>query len=320
VSLDLDARAYLDRAAASGVPPNHELPVAEARRLTEEAAPGLFGPTDPVGSVADLTFPGPGGPLPVRVYEPSGERPFPVLVYLHGGGWVVGSVDTHDGVCRALAARTPCLVLSVGYRLAPEHRFPAALDDAWAVTAWAGEHAASFGGDAARVAVGGDSAGGNLAAVVALRARDRGLSLAAQLLVYPVVSRACDTPSYTECSEGYGLSAAAMEWYWEQYLGPDGDGDSDEASPLWSPSLAGVAPALVVTAEYDPLRDEGEAYAARLAAEGVPVRLSRYDGLVHGFVRMPAVIRRANAALDEAASALRAAFGSYGGFPGRSCP
>ncbi len=305
--LDPDARAYLDRLAATGVPPVTELSPAEARRNTEAAAPGLFGPVEPVGAVVDRTLPGPVG---VRVYEPAGQgRDRGVLVFFHGGGWVTGSLDSHDGVCRALAAATPCVVVAVDYRLAPEHRFPAAVEDAWAATAWVAEHAASLGADPARIAVGGDSAGGTLAAVVALRARDRGLRLALQLLVYPVCDAACDTPSYRDCAEGYGLTAAAMRWYWQQYLGPDGDPADPEASPLRASALAGAAPALVLTAEHDPLRDEGQAYAARLREAGVPVTLARYDGLIHGFYRMPAAIGRARNALAASAAALRVAFG-----------
>ncbi len=303
--LDPEVREYLDRLAAAGVPPVTELTPAEARRNTEAAAPGLFGTVEPIGAVVERTLP---GPIRVRVYEPPGdERDRGVLVYFHGGGFVTGSLDSHDGVCRALAAATPCVVVAVDYRLAPEHRFPAAVEDAWAATAWVAEHAASLGADPARVAVGGDSAGGTLAAVVALRARDRGLPLALQLLVYPVCDLACDTASYRELADGYGLTAAAMAWYRDRYLGPAGDPADPEASPLRAPDLADVAPALVLTAEYDPLRDEGEAYAQRLRAAGVPVTLVRYDGLIHGFYRMPAAIGRAREALGASAAALRSA-------------
>jgi acetyl esterase len=282
------------------------MPVDEARRVIEEGAPVMFGEPDAVGSVVDRSLP---GPVPVRIYEPPGSaRDLPVLVYFHGGGWVYGSLDTHDGVCRALCARTPCIVVAVDYRLAPEHRFPAAVEDAWAATAWVAEHARSLGGDPDRIAVGGDSAGGNLAAVIALRARDRGLELRHQLLVYPVTDSDFETASYVAKADGYGLTRSAMRWYWDHYMGPDGDPTDPEAAPLRAPDLAGVAPAFVLTAEYDPLCDEGEAYAARLEAAGVPVRLTRYDGLIHGFIRMPAIIDRTQGALDECAGALRAAF------------
>lgn len=304
--LDPEVRDYLDRLAAAAVPPVTELAPAEARRNTEAAAAGLFGPVEPVAAVVDRTLP---GPIRVRIYEPPGdERDRGVLVFFHGGGFVTGSLDSHDGVCRALAAATPCVVVAVDYRLAPEHRFPAAVEDAWAATAWVAEHAASLGADPARIAVGGDSAGGTLAAVVALRARDRGLPLALQLLVYPVCDLACDTVSYRELADGYGLTAAAMAWYRDHYLGPAGDRADPEASPLRASELAGTAPALVLTAEYDPLRDEGEAYAARLRDAGVPVTLVRYDGVIHGFYRMPAAIGRARDALAASAAALHSAF------------
>ena len=223
-----DAKSYLERLAALGAPPITELAPAEVRLAAEATAADLFGPTDPVGAVVDQALP---GPIRTRVYQPpGGARDLPVLVYFHGGGWVAGSLDTHDGVCRALCARTPCVVVSVDYRLAPEHRFPAAVEDAWAATAWVAEHAASIGGDASRIAVAGDSAGGTLAAVVALRARDHGLALRLQLLVYPVTDPDFDTPSYGEYASGYGLTRDGMRWYWDHYLGPDGDGSSPEAA------------------------------------------------------------------------------------------
>jgi acetyl esterase len=305
VPLDLDAKAYLDRLAGLGAPPIGELTPAEARLAMEATAADLFGPTDAVGSVVDRALP---GPVRVRMYEPpASDRPLPALVYFHGGGWVIGSLDTHDGVCRALASRVPCIVISVDYRLAPEHRFPAAVDDAWTATAWVFEHAASIGGDPQRVAVGGDSAGGNLAAVVALRARDLRLPLSLQLLVYAVTDYDLDTASYLELADGYGLTRDAMRWFWELYLG-DADGSHPEASPLRAAELAGVAPAHVVTVEFDPLRDEGEAYAARLAGAGVPVTSVREDGLIHGCLRMPGTIPAAGRLLDGSATALRSAF------------
>jgi acetyl esterase len=307
--LDPEVKAYLDLLAAAGDRPNHELGVEEARRVIDARAAALFGPLDPVGSVVDQAIPGPAGPVRVRIYEPDASwRPYPVLAYFHGGGWVVGSLDSHDGVCRALTARTPCVVVAVDYRLAPEHRFPAAIDDAWAAAAWLAEHAASIGANPARIAVGGDSAGGNLAAAVGLRARDRGLPLALQVLVYPVTDYDFDRPSYAAYADGYGLTREAMRWYWDLYLGSAGDGFDPQASPLRAADVAGVAPALVITAECDPLCDEGEEYAARLAKAGVPVTLTRYDGIIHGFFRMPGTISRAHHALDEAAAALRAAF------------
>ncbi len=304
MGLDPQARAFLDRLAELGAPVFGEQPVEEARRAMEDGAAELFGPLEPV-AFEDHSLPGPAGPIPVRVYRP-GHAQAPVLVYFHGGGWVLGSVVTAHGVCATLARSAGCAVVSVDYRLAPEHRFPAALEDAWAATVWVAEHSEEIGGRPGALAVGGDSAGGNLSAVVALRARAAGLPLALQLLVYPVLDADLDTSSYREFADGYWLTRYAMEWFWEQYL-PEGDRFQPEASPLRASDLAGVALAHVITAEYDVLRDEGEAYARRLAAAGVPVTLSRYDAQIHGFFRLPAVIDRARDALDEAAAALRAA-------------
>jgi acetyl esterase/lipase len=305
---DPDARAYLDRVADAPAP--GEVAPEVARANMAATASELFGPADPVGAVVDRAIP---GPVRLRLYEPrEGRRPYGVLVYFHGGGWVVGNLDTHDGVCRALCARTPCLVVAVDYRLAPEHRFPAALDDAWAATAWVAEHAASIGANAGRIAVGGDSAGGTLAAGVAARARDHGLSLVLQLLVYPVTDCGFEHESYRENGTGYGLTEAAMRWFWSQYMGPDGDPSDPEASPLRLRNLAGLAPAAVLTAEYDPLRDEGDAYAARLRDAGVPVTHVCLDGLIHGVLRMPGVIPRGREALDVSAAVLREAFAVSG--------
>lgn len=301
VPLDPDAQAYLERLTASGVPPVSALTPEEARRNAEAVAASLFGPVAELASVRDLERPqAQGEALRVRRYEP--DAPRGALVYFHGGGWVHGSLDTHDGACRALADRAGCLVYAVDYRLAPEHRFPSAVEDAWSATEWV----AGLG--SGPLAVGGDSAGGNLAAVIALRARDRGLPLALQLLVYPVTDHDFDRLSYREFATGYGMSRDDMRWYWDHYLGPDGDGGDPEASPVRAADFAGVAPAVLLTAEYDVLRDEGEEYAARLAEAGVPVALRRYGGLIHGFFRMPAVTARAEDALDEAAGALREAF------------
>jgi acetyl esterase/lipase len=242
--------------------------------------------------------------VPIRIYGAGGGGGRPALVYLHGGGWVVGSIESHDPGCRRLAARTPCVVVSVDYRLAPEHLFPAGLEDAWAATEWTAAHLAELGAD--RVAVGGDSAGGNLAAVVALRARDRGLPLALQVLIYPVIDADLDSPGYREHGEGLNLTRAKMAWYWGRYLA-GADGFAPEASPLRAADLAGVAPALVQTAEHDPLVHEGEAYAHALGAAGVPVTLTRYDGQIHGFVRLAALCPRGFDALDEVQAALAAA-------------
>ncbi len=310
--LDPQAEAYIAQARAAGVPPTHTLTVEEARRALRARQEAGGGTPPEVARVEHRTLPGPGGPIPVRLCTPPGEGwPLPVLVYFHGGGWVRGDLDTHDRLCRFLSAGAECLVVSVGYRLAPEHRFPAAVDDALAATDWVAEHAGEIGGDATRLAVGGDSAGGNLAAVVALLARDRGRPpLAFQLLVYPVANHAFDTPSYTDNAEGYVLTRADMEWYWSLYLPDEEAGGDVRASPLRAESLAGLPPALVITAEYDPLRDEGEAYAERLRDAGVSVVSRRYPGMVHGFFGMPGVYDQGQQAIELATSNLRSAFSS----------
>lgn len=288
--LDPQARSYLDRMADLGLRPANELSVDEARRQLEDSSQLLFGPKQSVGGIEDIDVEG----VPVRLYTPATGESERMAVYMHGGGWVVGSIETHDGTCRAIASRSGCRVASVGYRLAPENRFPAAVDDCWTVTRWAS-------GQARSVAVAGDSAGGNLAAVMALRARDAGLPLVCQVLVYPVTDRRFDTTSYVRNAEGYGLTLDAMRWYWDHYLPPR---DHPEASPLRAASLAGLAPALVVVCEYDALRDEGVAYAERLRQAGVPVQLSEYEGMIHGFVRMAAIIDRTQDLLDEIAGYL----------------
>jgi acetyl esterase len=300
-----EIRALLDQQNASGRPPLHQQSVSEARAFHLADAPALNGPSAPVASVQDRAVPGPAGELPVRVYTPDGEPPFPIVVWFHGGGWVVGSLDTYDPLCRALAAAVPAVVVSVDYRLAPEHRYPAAVEDAYAATLWASRNAAQLGGAQHRLAVAGDSAGGNLAAAVALGARDRGgPAIAFQLLVHPVLDAAADTASWREHAEGFHLTAAGMRWYWDHYLG-GADGAAPDASPLRAASFGGLPPALVICAEHDVLRDEGEAYAARLRQAGVAATVSRYPGVVHGFFRWRAVTGAAEAALQEAAAALR---------------
>ncbi|MFL6104746.1 MAG: alpha/beta hydrolase [Actinomycetes bacterium] len=302
-----EIRSLLDQQATSGRPPLHHQSVEQARAFHAADAAALNGPPAPVAAVADRRVPGPAGELPVRVYTPEGEPPFPIVVFFHGGGWVVGTLDTYDPLCRALAAATPAVVVSVDYRLAPEHRWPAAVEDAYAATEWASRNAAALGGVQHRLAVAGDSAGGNLAAVVALGARDRGgPAIAFQLLVYPVLDAAGDTASWREYADGYHLTADGMRWYWDHYLG-GADGAAPDASPLRAAFVGGLPPALVIGAEYDILRDEGEAYAARLAEAGVDASASRHAGVVHGFVRWRAVTGAAGDALQEAATALRSA-------------
>jgi acetyl esterase len=301
--LHKNLQPYVDRAKAG--PAAWELPLEVLRAGPELEVPEIWGLPDEVDEVVDLMIPGPAGKLRVRVYRPLSTELLPVVVWFHGGGWVVGTLDSHDPVCRALANRTPCVVVAVDYRLAPEAPFPAAVEDSWAATQWVAQEALKLGGDASRIVVAGDSAGGNLAAAVALRARDSGLELALQVLVYPVMDYDLDSESYLRLAEGLNLTRAKMEWYWQQYLA-GADGLHPDASPLRAPDLAGIAPALVQTAEHDPLLSEGEAYAARLAEAGVPVTLTRYDGMIHGFIRMPALVAEADFSLAEIASAVAA--------------
>jgi acetyl esterase len=309
MGLDPQARTLLDQLVAMGGPPLHTLSVPEARQAMA-AMVQLQPAAERIAEVRNLAVPGPAGEIPIRLYKPSPGR-LPLLVYFHGGGWVLGSLDSHDGVCRSLANRAECMVVSVDYRLAPEHKFPAAAEDAYAATQWVVSNADRLGGDPTRVAIGGDSAGANLTAVVALMARDRkGPALVHQLLVYPVTDSACDTDSYRDNADGYLLTRDAMVWFWDHYTRDEHDRRNPYAAPLRAADLDGLPPALVITAEFDPLRDEGEAYAQRLREAGVAVRLSRYAGMIHGFFGMGAILDQAKGAMQEAAGCLRSAFSS----------
>lgn len=282
---------------------------AEARQIAKQMPQA--GEVEPVGGVEDRSIPGPEGDIPVRVYRPATEGPYPGIVYFHGGGFVICDLDSHDGACRRLVNAIDAVVVSVDYRLAPEHRWPAAADDAAAALQWVADHADELGIDPSRLAVAGDSAGGNLSAVAALMARDQGgPRLAFQLLVYPVIDLSAtraEHASQRENAEGYFLTTAQMEWYREQYLVEDAHGEEPYASPIKAPTLTGVAPACVVTAEMDPLRDEGEAYARALEAAGVPVTLYRAPGMFHGFFNMDAVLDGSKVAQRVAFDALRSA-------------
>jgi acetyl esterase/lipase len=304
--LDPQAKQVLEQIAALGLPPNHLVSPAQAR-INMKSRPRAAGPE--VARVEDRLIPGPGVDIPVRIYTPTGSGPFPILVWFHGGGWVVGDLETADPTARHLTVGAKCVVISVDYRLAPETKFPGAADDSYAATVWAVQHATRFNGDPGQIAVGGDSAGGNLAAAVALMARDRsGPSLAFQLLVYPVISPDFDRSSYRQNAEGFGLTLDAMRWYWDHYLQHPEDASNPYAAPLVAEHLKGLPPALVITAECDPLRDEGEAFAKRLQAAGVPTTYSRYDGMIHGFFGMNAVLDKGKQAVAEACAALQQAF------------
>jgi acetyl esterase/lipase len=270
-------RDLRDERAAAGVRPQHELGVAGARAA---ATPALADPLEPVARREELD----AGGVPVRIVWGTAPSPAPVLVYCFGGGWVTGDLDAVEPSCRRLANAARCAVAAVGYRLAPEHPFPAGLDDCFAATSWVAEHAAELGLDARRPAIGGASAGAALAALVCLRARDRGGPvLSSQLLVYPMTDYRSRTASMREWGDRYFLDARSVEWFWSLFLRDPRDADA--ASPLRH-DLSGLPRALVLTAEYDPLRDEGELYAERLRAAGVPVEVERYDGMVHGFFSM----------------------------------
>jgi acetyl esterase len=304
--MPLDPMIQAMLAKAAHLPPTHTLSVPDARARYDALVP-VLPPAPPVAKVAEQTIPGPGGPLKLRIYTPPGTGPFPVVVFFHGSGFVLCSLDTHDGMCRNLCAGAAALVISVDYRLAPEHRFPAAPDDCLFATRWAAQHAAALNGDPTRLAVAGDSAGGNLAAVTALRIRDEGgPTLAAQLLIYPATAHCTSSmPSYAENAEGYGLTRATMEWFWAHYADPTA-ATHPHAAPLEAPNLAGLPPALVQTAEYDPLRDEGDRYAQRLREAGVAVQHSSWAGMNHGFLFWAGKLPKASEAMDEATTWLRA--------------
>ena len=275
------AQAFLDLPEVADAKPLCSMSVKECRRVSAEMF-SLGPPGEPVGSVEDRSIPGPAGDIPLRVYRPEGEGPFPVLVLFHGGGWVVGDLESQDVDARAIANAAKCVVVSVDYCLAPEHKFPAPAEDAYRATCWVAKNSLLLGGDGAPVAVGGMSAGGNLAAVVALMARDRGgPPIACQVLNVPVTDYSFDTDSYRENGEDYVLTRAEMEWFWQHYLSRPEDGAHPYASPLRAADLSGLPAALVQTSEFDPLRDEGRAYADRLSAAGVPVSYTCYKGMLH---------------------------------------
>ena len=311
--LDPQLQELVDASAAMGQL-DMATTTADTFRVLSKAPYLDYVPSVEVATVVDRSIPGPEAEIPVRIYTPErtsdDDAPFGILVFFHGSGFVIFDLDTHDHECRVLANLGRVVVVSVDYRLAPEHKFPAAVTDARTAVHWAANHADGLGADASRLAVGGDSAGGNLAAVVARVARDEGgPPIAFQLLVYPVTDLRGGHPSRVENGEGYLLTTRVMKWFEAQYLNDDGERTDPLASPLLADSLEGLPPALVITAEYDPLRDEGDEYAERLRAAGVPVTLSRYAGAVHGFFQLSATTDIGRRAVEEAGTALRAAVG-----------
>ena len=280
-------KALLERFETAGVPDAADLSVGGARTMFRKVYAVPEGERDPIDRVRDLEIQGPNGPVPVRVYEPAAAGPRPLFVYVHGGGWVLGTVGVHDQTCRALANAGGSTVVSVDYRLAPEHPFPAPLEDCYAATAWTADHADLLGGTADRLAVGGDSSGGTLAAATSLLARDRnGPAVDRQFLLYPATDHSFDTASYEENAEGYGLTRASMEWYWNHYLETPIDGMNPYAAPLQAADLSGLPPATVVSAEFDPLCDEVRDYADRLEAAGVEVEHRHHEDMIHGFATL----------------------------------
>jgi len=310
-----EVRALLEMIDAQGGPPLESQSPAEARASREGPMAMLGGEPDALGRVENLSIPGPGSDVPVRIYasEHGGMRP--ALVYFHGGGFVFGNLDTHDAVCRALAKESGAVVISVDYRRSPEHKFPAALEDSHAVVVWLAANSQRLGIDARRISVSGDSAGGNLAAVIAMRCRDAGgPALASQVLIYPVTDfSSFETGSHREFGEVYFLTRAGMHWFRNHYLASTDLARNPEVSPLLAQDLSLLPPALVITAEFDPLRDEGEAYGQRLRQAGVPVTMSRFPGMIHAFISMRGVLAGGRQGIQEIAAFLRSTGASSAG-------
>jgi len=303
-------QAVLDASAKAPTAFDTDDPV-EARRRYDAGTSVFATPSPPLAEVVSGSLPGPAGTVPYRLYRPNAGdgAPLPIVAFFHGGGWMFGGLDSHDHVCREFAHQAGALVVSVDYRLAPEHKFPAAFDDCVAATRWLRDNAPGLGADPARLAVAGDSAGGNLAAAVCLALRDAGEAQPIfQYLIYPAVDLACESDSHRRLAEGYLLTKDGIDHCVDSYLNTPGETEDPRASPLKADNLTGLAPALVQTAGFDPLCDEGTAFADRLSADGVAATHTRYDGMIHGFVRMGAVVDAATEAIAEGAGALRTAF------------
>jgi len=310
-TLDPQVQEYLHGLSEQGLPPLYRLPLAEARETYRD----LSVPDEPpesVGSITDRTIPGPDGEVPIRIYRPTADGPRPAIAFFHGGGWMLGGIETHDALCRALTNAADCVVVAVDYRLAPEHRFPDGLEDCYAATQWLAENAEEIGATPGALAVAGDSAGATLALGVSLLARDRGgPSIDYQVLAYPPAEFSFETDSYEENAQGYFLTRKDMERFWNGYIRSELDGDHPYAAPLQADRLDGLAPTFLLTCGFDPLRDDGRALADRLDAAGVPTRHVQYDDMIHGFLTMLAdpELDRAREAIDEIGDAVRSELG-----------
>jgi acetyl esterase len=305
MALDPQVKAILEEDAARGLPPYIELEPVAARRQMLDLSP----PVEPqlaADRIEERLIPGPQSDIPLRLYYPHSDPPYALLVYYHGGGWVIGDLDTHDALCQALAKTSQCLVVAVDYRLAPEHPYPAAIEDAYAATCWAADNAVSLHADPKRLAVIGDSAGGALATVVSMMARDKGgPEISLQVLIYPITDYNFDTPSYSKNAQGYMLSRELMQWFWNHYLEDITVAGHPYVSPLRAQNLDGLPQAMILTAEYDPLCDEGRAYAHKLQANGIDTTYSHYEGMIHGFIRMTTRLDQAQKALEEVSNKIK---------------
>jgi acetyl esterase len=311
MALHPSAQMMLELMDSAGMSLGGDATPAEARAAMDAATANPLIPQHPVHAVEDATIPGPAGEIPVRIYRPSAAARLPLVMWLHGGGWVIGGLDSHDQLCRQLCDESAAIVVSVDYRLAPESKFPAAVDDAVAAWTWVNAHASELGADPARVAIGGDSAGGNLAAVTSLVARDRTLPPPLmQLLVYPVTDYEFESPSMIDNAKGYFLEVEGMQWFFNHYARTPDDFADWRLSPMRATNVSGLPPAVVVTAEYDPLRDQGEAYGMRLQDAGVEAEIVRGIGVFHGFFGFHPFMPPAQPAWDVAVGALRRAFGA----------
>ncbi|MET3289729.1 alpha/beta hydrolase [Brevibacillus fluminis] len=307
--VDIQVQKVLQKQSELGFPSLESATIEEIRQAFAYSRTQLVEIITPVASIVDTLIASPEGDIPIRIYTPEAVGVLPVMVFFHGGGFVLGDLETTDNICRFLAHHAGCIVVSVAYRLAPEHPFPSAVHDAYFATKWVSEKASSFHGDASRIAVGGESAGGNLAAVVSLLARDKsGPAINFQLLIYPAVSFSFDSPSCIECGNKYNLTLDEMIWFRSNYLANEELGALPAVSPMLAESLAELPPALVITAEFDPIRDDGEAYADRLNKFGTKAKKKRYAGMVHSFLNYSGSVEQSKIALEEIAAELRQVF------------